>query len=143
MMEAYEIVHCRGHHHIRGLHPSTFEVTAETTLTPKGDCIVGIGAEKGAVALHPVFRQTLKREGAILFTKLSYGTSTIVVKSRGSPHLLLTHPTDIVWRKGGYIDNRTIGLWSDYVAATLPRALISHMRQGGWLTVEMTAVTPD
>jgi len=142
-MEAHETIRCRGHSSISGLHPTTFEVTSETNLTPKGDCIIGVGAEKGAMALDPVFKQVIRTDGAVLFTRLSDGNITVVVHSRGSPHLLLTHPTDLVWRRSGYIDNRTIGLWSDHVAASLPRALISRLQRGEALVVEMTAVTPD
>ena len=141
-MEAHETIRCEGHPNIRGHHPTTFEVTTESNLTLKGDCIIGVKAEKGAPALDPVFRQVLRTEGAVLFTRLTDGHTTVMVRSQGSPRLTLTHPTDLVWRKSGYIDDRTIGLWSDHVAASLPRSLISRLQKGERLIVEMTAVTP-
>ena len=55
-MEAQDIVYCRGHPLVLGSHPTTFEVTREDYLTKKGNCIIGIAADKGCSELSPVIQ---------------------------------------------------------------------------------------
>lgn len=137
-MKTYETIHCHGHTNIRGTHPTTFEVTKEKHLTLQGDCIVGVGADKGAADLNPLFIQSLCSEHSVLLTTLRAGTIETHIHSRGSARLTLTHPQDLVWRKSTFIDERTVGIRSDRVAATLPRELILLLRDGEDLVVEMT-----
>jgi hypothetical protein len=142
-MKAVEIVRCRGHPNIRGIHPSTFEVTTEEELSLQGDCIIGVGAEKGAADLDPIFSQVLRDDRALLFTTLKAGRCEVQVISRGAAGLTLTHPRDLVWRRSRYIDTRTVAIASDQAAANLPRALIHLLQNGSELVVEMTAVIPE
>ncbi len=142
-MQAFETVQCRGHRNIRGTHPSTFEVTREADLTLQGDCIIGVGADKGAADLNPVFSRLLRDDRAILLTTLRTGTCEIQVLSRGAAGLTLSHPHDLVWRRSRYIDERTVGICSDLAAVQLPRSLIHRLRDKEDLTIEMAVVTPD
>jgi len=41
-----EVIRARGHEHVAATHESTFEVTTDDWLTPAGDCIVGIEADR-------------------------------------------------------------------------------------------------
>ena len=41
-----ETVAARGHEHVAATHASTFEVTTDDWLTPAGDCIVGVEADR-------------------------------------------------------------------------------------------------
>jgi hypothetical protein len=141
-MKASETVHCQGHPNIRGTHPSTFEVTTEKDLTLHGDCIIGVGADKGAADLDPGFSRLLRDDRTWLFTTLQAGICEIRVSSRGAADLTLNHPSDLVWRKSTYIDARTVGISSDRAAVHLPRGFIQRLRDGEQLTVEMTAVIP-
>lgn len=112
-------------------------------LTCKGDCIIAVGAEKGAADLSQEFRNALARDDAILFTRLTCGDISVVVTSQGSAGLVLDHPTDMVWRRSRYICGRTVGTGSDQAAQTLPRELIACLRNGGELLVEMTVTDMD
>ncbi|MCK9590530.1 MAG: DUF371 domain-containing protein [Methanoregula sp.] len=141
-MEAQETVYCRGHPLVLGNHPTTFEVTREDHLTKNGNCIIGIAADKGCSGLSPEFKQVLSQDNAVLFTRLLCGGVTAEVKSRGSVKFTLDHPTDIVWRRSSFVCGRTIGIWSDHVAATLPEALIANLVAGKEMTVIMTARRP-
>jgi hypothetical protein len=141
-MKAHEIVHCHGHPHIRGTHPSTFEVTKEENLSLQGDCIIGVGADKGAADLDFTFSRLLREDQAILYTILRVGSCEILVCSQGNAGFTLTHPCDLVWRRSRYIDTRTIGIESDRVAATLPRTLIRLLQAEKDMIVEMTVVIP-
>jgi len=141
-MEAREIIRCRGHPCVLGTHPTTFEITCEEHLTSNGNCIIGVAAEKGCAGLSPEFRQLLSREDAILDTSIEANGIVVKIRSRGSPHLTLDHPTDMVWRRSGFTCGRTIGICSDHVALTLPRDLIACLRQGTDMVVTLVVTCP-
>ena len=138
-MEAQEIIRCRGHPLVLGTHPTTFEVTREDHLTTNGNCIIGIGADKGCAGLRSEFREVLAADDAVLETKLSCGGIVAHIHSRGSAQMLLNHPTDLVWRKSPFVCGRTIGILSDRVAMTLPRGLIENLTMGNEMVVTLTA----
>lgn len=98
-MEAVEVIRCRGHENVRGMHKSTFEITKEAELSPQGDCIVGVAADKGAADLSPKFRELMAKEGAKLTAVFSAGGIEAVVTADGGAGISLTHPTDLVWRR--------------------------------------------
>lgn len=142
-MERTETIRCRGHPNVLSRHRTTFEITREVHLTCKGDCIIAVGADKGAADLSPGFRAALSRDDAVLVTRLTCGDISVVVTSQGSAGLVLDHPTDMVWRKSGYVCGRTIGIGTDRVARTLPGELIDCLRAGRELLVEMTVTCGD
>ncbi|MFC6725455.1 DUF371 domain-containing protein, partial [Halobium palmae] len=41
-----EVIHARGHEHVSAEHASTFEVTSDDWLTPAGDCILAVEADR-------------------------------------------------------------------------------------------------
>jgi hypothetical protein len=141
-MEATEVIRCQGHPLVSASHPTTFEVTAEETLTESGHCIIAIKADTGAAGLAPRFREVLCHDNAELETRLVYGRTEVIVRSRGSAKMTLDHPTDLVWRRSRYVCGRTIAICSDHVAATLPEGLVSHLQSGQTLVVRLTARRP-
>lgn len=141
-MEVTEIIRCRGHHHVSASHPTTFEVTTEQDLTRNGHCIIAVEADKGAAALSAEFRNVLCHDDAILETTLIYGGCTVHVRSAGSKAMTLDHPSDLVWRRSTFVCGRTVGIRSDMVAASLPKELVRHLREGRDLVVRMTAMRP-
>ncbi|MFA4877756.1 MAG: DUF371 domain-containing protein [Methanoregula sp.] len=141
-MEATEIIRCRGHPLVLGTHPTTFEVTAENHLTENGNCIVGIGADRGCAGLSKEFKNVLMHDEAVLVTRLECGGIVAESRSRGSNQMMLNHPADMVWRKSTFVCGRTIGICSDTVALTLPRELIRNLVQGKEMIVTLTATRP-
>lgn len=133
-----ETIHCRGHVNVLGNHKSTFEITKEPELSPKGDCIIGVAADKGAADLSPEFKAALQKDGAELETKLICGGLEYTVISKGGAGLALTHPEDLVWRKSDFTCPRTIGTGADAAARDLPRELMEHLKKGEELTVILT-----
>ncbi len=133
-----------GHPEVAATHRTTFEITAEEHLSPSGTCIIAVRSEKGAADLSDRFRELLQSPGCHLITELKCGEIEVTITSFGSPELLLDHQTDLVWRRSSFTCGRTIGLYSDYTAGTLPRALIDLLRQCKRLDVTLTAeLDPD
>ena len=141
-MEITETIHCRGHKNVRALHKSTFEITKETGLSESGDCIIAVGADKGAADLSPGLREALGRDGTILTTTLTCGGVTAVIRSEGSHGITLTHPTDLVWRRSTFLCPRTIAVYSDHTARQLPRELIEKLQNEEEMIVTLRAELP-
>ncbi len=139
-MAVRELIRCRGHPLVSSRHPTTFELTKDEHLTAAGDCIIGVGADRGAADLSDAFREALAREGAVLVTTLRCDGCEVVVRSGGHPGLVLDHPTDLVWRRSEHVCGRTIGIRSDRVARTLPRELVERLRAGEPLEAELVVL---
>lgn len=141
-MEAHENFRCQGHPHVRGTHPTTFEVTCEDNLSDNGNCIIGISADKGCAGLSMAFKAVLAHDDAILVTRLACDGIVAEVRSRGSSRFTLDHQADMVWRKSTFVCGRTIGILSDRVALTLPRELMEKLARGKEMDITLTATRP-
>jgi len=142
-MEAQEIIRCKGHPNILGTHLTTFEITREDHLTYNGNCIIGVSADKGCNDLSQQFRSILSHDDAILNTFLTIDNMSVEIQSKGSSQLTLDHPLDMVWRRSTFTCGRTIGICSDYVAATLSRDIIAELKKGKDMTVTLIVTRPD
>jgi hypothetical protein len=140
-MKRTEKIRCFGHRQVTARHPTTFEVTTEDHLSPRGDCIIGIAAESGASDLSPDFKELLCRDDATLSTLLACDDLQVLVRSRGSRDFSLDHPCDLVWRRSSFVCGRTIGIGSDKAARDLPREMVDLLRQGKELEIIMTVIT--
>ena len=141
-MKVTEVIKARSHRNIRATHKTTFEITKETELTRRGDCIIAIGATKGAVDLSPDFREAAKRKGAQITITIETGHMKEVVRARGSPRLSFLHLMDLVVRKSDYVCSRTIAIRADKAANDLSRKLVTRMqdsRQGIRITLTVDA----
>lgn len=141
-MEAVEEFECLGHPLVSGKHRTTLEITRDASLTQNGDCIIGVSSAKGAADLSGEFKRILANDDASLQTVLSAGGIEITINSKGSSMMTLDHPTDMVWRRSGFVCGRTVGIYSDTTALTLPRELIHHLSAEEKMSVKMTASTP-
>lgn len=124
-MKITETVDACGHENIRSTHTTTFEITKESTLTKRGDCVIGVGATKGAKDLSSEFKEAMRRQDAHITITIE---ANEVVKARGSPQLLFTHPTDMVVRKSNYICGRTIAIKANKAARDISRKLIEKIQ---------------
>ena len=120
-----------GHRNVRSTHGMTIEITRERRLTPRGDCIVGVGAAAGCLGLPPGLKERLRAPGAAVTVLIRAGGREFAVRGRGHPGLILTHPDDIVIRRSGYICPRTLAVGCDKAADLLPREMVESLRRPG------------
>lgn len=140
-MEITEVVNAHGHENVRSTHKTTLEITKDKVLTKRGDCIIAVGATKGAADLSSKFKEAAKRADAQITVMIECGGAREVVRAEGSPRLLFVHPTDLVVRKSDYVCGRTIAVRADKAASDLSRKLVRkimnpHQRIKITLTVE-------
>ena len=123
-MEITEVVNAQGHENVRSTHKTTLEITKDKALTKRGDCIIAVGATKGALDLSPKFKTAAKIEGVRITVTIESGGVRDVVRAEGSPRLLFVHPTEMVVRKSDYVCDRTIAIRADKGASDLSRKLV-------------------
>ena len=127
-MRVTEKIRAYGHGNVRSTHETTFEITKEKSLTEHGDCIIAIGATKGARDLSLEFREAAKRKAAKITITVEAGGVKEPIKARGTPQLLLTHPTDLVVRKSDYVCGRTVAVGADKAASDFSRELVEKLK---------------
>jgi hypothetical protein len=122
-----EIIDALGHELIRSTHRTTFEVTKDRTLTARGDCIIAVGADKGAADLSEDFKTLARRVDADVAITIQADGVAESIRAKGDPRLTFTDPEDIVVRKSTYICGRTVAVKADKAAADLSRKLIKKL----------------
>jgi hypothetical protein len=128
-VEITEIILAYGQKNIQATHRSTFEITKETQLSKRGDCIIAVSADKALVDLSQEFKEKLRGENVKITILIEAGGVAEVVNAFGSPQLILSHPTDIVVRKSNYICSRTLAIQADKAACDLSRKLIGELKK--------------
>ncbi len=123
-----EIIVAHGHENICATHPTTLEITKDECLTIRGDCVIGVGADKSPAELSEDFRVALRQDGAKLAMSIEVDGNFLRIHATGSKRLSLNHKRDLVLRKSDFIDDRTIAIKADKSAADIPRAIISRLR---------------
>jgi len=127
-LRAIETIIACGHFNIKSSNKTTFEITKETHLTPRGDCIVAVSANKGAVDLSPEFKRTACRANAYIEIRIAVNGEVETVKAQGHPALTFSHPTDLVVRKSDHVCGRTLAIRADRAACDLSRKLVEKLR---------------
>lgn len=128
-MEITEIILVYGHENIQATHKSTLEITKEPQLSKKGDCIIGVSADKGIADLSLEFKESLRKKNAKMTMLIEAGEAAEVVNAFGSPRLILAHPTDMVVRKSSHVCSRTLAIQADKAACDLSRKLVEKLRK--------------
>jgi len=109
-------------------HKTTFEITRETFLSERGNCIIAVSADKALTDLSFKFKEGLRRENAKVSILIEVGTVKESINAFGSPKLILSHPKDIVVRKSSYICTRTLAINADKAAFDLSRKLVKKLK---------------
>jgi uncharacterized protein len=129
-----------GHRLVSSTHPTTLELTKDTGLTQKGDCIVAVGSSVGLRDLPEPIKNALSSGACKTRLTLTIDTYKFVVEGRGAPGLTLSHPTDIVVRKSGFISDRTLMVHADRAAADIPRSFVELLQDPSRkVSVELSA----
>jgi hypothetical protein len=123
-MKIVEVLRARGHPRITAIHPTTLMITKEEEVGPKGDCIVAVGADKGAKDLSGTLKRAI-RAGRRVRVTLKVGATAEVIQGFGDPGLAQENPTDIVIRKSRFTCGRTVAIEADKAAGDLSRNFVS------------------
>ena len=117
-----------GHENIRSLHKNTIEITKEPTLTPSGDCIIGINAKYGCSEIPSKIKEKLKDPKSRVIFSIIVSDYVFKIKGKGHQDLICTDPNDIVLRKSDYVCPRTLAVNCDKASDSIPRELIQILQ---------------
>ncbi|MGB9758624.1 MAG: DUF371 domain-containing protein [Thermoproteota archaeon] len=123
-----EEIHAFGHENIRATHHSTLEVTTENYLTKKGDCIIGIRANKSAFSLSSKTKDFLRHNLSTLKVVIEVGEQSDSFVCHGSDKLSFLSETSMVFRKSKYVDDRTVGVLCNKAASDIDRRIVAKLK---------------
>jgi len=123
-----ETLTARGHPNILGTHKMTFELTKDLELSRRGDCVIGVGADKGPLDLSREFKENCCREGARISVTLEVLGMVDTIHGCGSPALTFTHPSEMVGRRSQFASDRTVMVGADKAACDLDKRLLQALR---------------
>jgi len=126
----------RGHPNITARHKTTLMITKEPQVGTKGDCIIGVCAERSVLDLPNEIKEEIKAGKEICIT-IKVGETSETVRARGHPLLPLNNPTDMVVRKSNYICGRTLAIFADRASGDLSRKFV-HLLQRSDAVLDIT-----
>lgn len=129
-----------GHENIRSKHKKTIEITKDSNLTTKGDCIVGVRATASCYDIPKNIKQKLKNTNSNVRFTLRVNDQEFIVEGKGHKDLTLTHQEDIVLRKSDFVCPRTMAIKCDKASDELPRGMIKLLQDPntkGMFTIEV------
>ena len=125
-----EVIHARGHDNVRAEHASTFEVTTDDWLTPAGDCILAVEADRAPADFDPAFVEACRDADAQITARIEVDGHEQVVAGRGHPDLTFESDRSAVGRTSDYVDDRTVMVDADHAAAGFDRTIVDALRAG-------------
>ena len=138
-----EVIRAHGHEHVQSTHESTFEFTSDDWLTPAGDCILAIEADRTPADFSDEFVEAAQSHDAEITATLSTADHSHTITGRGHPDLTFAGDRSAVGRTSDYVDDRTIMVGADGAAADVDRELVDALADGATLTVELRVVVDD
>lgn len=117
-----------GHENIRSTHKNTIEITKDSSLTPSGDCIIGVGAKCGCNKIPNNIKKKLKDPNTIIIFSINVNDYSFNVKGKGHQDLICSDPNDIVLRKSNFVCPRTLAVNCDKASDSIPRKIIQLLQ---------------
>ena len=106
----------------------TIEITKESSLTPSGDCIVGINASCGCKDIPDEIKKKLQDPDSVVKFSINVGNHSFELQGKGHKDLTLTHSDDIVIRKSNFACPRTLAVGCNKASDDIPREMIQLLQ---------------
>ncbi len=122
-----ETIICYGHKNVKATHRSTLEITKEDYLTPRGDCIICVKANKGLKELSDEIKEALK-SGKKVKIRITADDIVDEVEAVGDGKLTFENEISMVIRKSEHVDGRTLAIRVNKAARDIKRELVEKLR---------------
>jgi uncharacterized protein len=122
-----EIIRFRGHENILGTHRNTLEITKDSYITKRADCIVGVSATKGCAGIDVKLAQWIRSGNEMVFV-ISVGNLKFGFSGCGSEKLELTNENELVLRRSDFSSPRTLAIRCDAAAIDIPREIVRQLQ---------------
>jgi len=117
-----------GHPNILSTHAKTIEITKAPTLSLRGDCIIGVNANKACRDLKPSLRNLLRQPNLLVKIEFEVSNLFFTIDGRSDPRLSLLNDHDIVIRKSNFACPRTVAISCNKSSSDIPRDLVYLLR---------------
>lgn len=117
-----------GHPNVQSLHAKTIEITKDEHLTPRGDCIIGVKANKGCADLDESFKRRVKSNSAVVRIEVMVGEESFLITGRGDERLSMLNVHDIVIRRTNFVCPRTMSILCNKASSEVPRKLVKVLQ---------------
>lgn len=124
-----------GHPNIKGTHKNTFEFTKADSLTPAGDCIVGVKANYDTDKLKQFVQKNAK-------CRIILTVDGITEKIEAQTNPGFTDDHEFVVRIGEHVDARTFAFRAEKSAKYLSRDMMKKLSEGATIEVHIEAAEP-
>lgn len=142
MKFAVERIVAYGHSNIKASHRTTFEVTKESWLTPRGDCIVGVNASKAPKDFSGEVKDLLRKDSTLVIVVLLTENAYDYAVGYGSSKFTLSDSVKCVFRKSSFTSPNTVAIMMNKAAKDLNRKLVEDLKKGSRLDIVILALNP-
>lgn len=126
-MRLKEEIIARGHPNITASHYNTLQITRESNISRRADCVIGVQADKSISELSEEIKKAIRGKKLKIVLRLpDYGIGE-EVHAIGAPSDF-SHPTDIVVRKSSYVCGRTLAIKADKAAKDISREMVEFLK---------------
>ena len=146
-----QVVRARGHEHVTAEHASTFEVTTDDWLTPTGDCILAVEADRAPADFDEAFVARCRAADARIEAVIAVDPAgdwddpahTATVRGRGHPDLRFDDERGVVARTSDHVDDRTVMVDTEAASADLDRDLVAALAAGAELRLTLRVLAGE
>jgi uncharacterized protein len=117
-----------GHPNILSFHKKSVEITRDGDLSRRGDCIIGVGSNKGCGLLDQRLRHAIGTDGAQIRMEIIVDELTFIIFGRGNCGLSTLDKRDIVIRKSSFCCPRTLSVSCDKAASDIPSDMVEKLK---------------
>jgi len=133
-----EVIRATGHPNVLAEHTSTFEVTTDDYLTPAGDCILAIEADRAPADFDAEFVEACRDRDATIAAELAVGDRTERITGSGHPELSFESERSAVGRTSDHVDERTVMIDADSPALGVDRDVVAALADGAEATLTLS-----
>ena len=113
-----------GHPNVRSTHKKTIEITKAPTLSLRGDCIIGVNANKACRDLNPTLKSLLQQADLVVKMEIEVRDLSFAIDARSNSRLSLLNHHDIVIRKSDFVCPRTVAITSNKASSDIPSDIV-------------------
>ena len=117
-----------GHPNIRAMHEKTIELTKAKDITLRGDCIIGVNANKACIALSNTIKNKLRENNSLIRISLIVDKYIYSFFGYGNSFLIITDKHDIVIRKSEFVCPRTMAIRCNKASSDIPKDLVQLLK---------------
>jgi uncharacterized protein len=130
-----------GHPNVQSLHSKTIEITKHDCLTLRGDCIIGVRANKACCDLDKTLRRRLCSNDSVVKIEIMVANESFVISGSGDERFTLQDSHDIVIRKTSFVCPRTMSVKCNSASSEVPRKIVRMLQNAE--TMGIFRVTVD